>query len=467
MEDTSVSLELTPRLNDADYASFVRILEDDFDLHIQGGITKTLSGYEAFNTIKLEGNLDDIYSRIQNIKALAQDMGLDDSYINALSEQAEKIKSKLDSYQEIYSQYVLYDKILDNNAYEQSFKDINDAYKKYQEAFVSGDKDAVEEAKQDFAEVIQGATDGVTDDSVIDFFTSMYPDLQEEVNGWLFEVHFKAALDDDKDHYENDVKDALGKFTSSDKILSFHANSATPDEQIAAYAKLKEIASDCNLSLDQLIARAEQLGLIQSTTDIDFNNSLRTLSGSHEESYDLAEYTKDFTSAQKKLWLEATHGAENAMQAIAMYEEKLSETDMNALPVSLSTQLIVSQNSLDKFQSSVKSAYDAYSTLLSGNYSSSELLESVQAMNQAAKDMNGSINWEVINDRTRSLETLGNVIDYVAEQYADSILSDAGIDPDSDFGNMLANSIIQSQKAATQLEVLNSQVDSLQGAYNN
>lgn len=234
MEDTSVSLELTPRLNDADYASFVRILEDDFDLHIQGGITKTLSGYEAFNTIKLEGNLDDIYSRIQNIKALAQDMGLDDSYINALSEQAEKIKSKLDSYQEIYSQYVLYDKILDNNAYEQSFKDINDAYKKYQEAFVSGDKDAVEEAKQDFAEVIQGATDGVTDDSVIDFFTSMYPDLQEEVNGWLFEVHFKAALDDDKDHYENDVKDALGKFTSSDKILSFHANSATPDEQIAA-----------------------------------------------------------------------------------------------------------------------------------------------------------------------------------------------------------------------------------------
>ncbi len=59
------------------------------------------------------------------------------------------------------------------------------------------------------------------------------------------------------------------------------------------------------------------------------------------------------------------------------------------------------------------------------------------------------------------------LIDYVVEQYADSILSDVGMDPDSDFGNMLANSIIQSQKAATQLEVLNSQIDSLQGAYNN
>ena len=50
-------------------------------------------------------------------------------------------------------------------------------------------------------------------------------------------------------------------------------------------------------------------------------------------------------------------------------------------PLTLSTQLNNSKESLDKFQSSVKSAADAYSKLLSGNYSSSDLLDSIQTIN--------------------------------------------------------------------------------------
>ncbi len=59
-------------------------------------------------------------------------------------------------------------------------------------------------------------------------------------------------------------------------------------------------------------------------------NSIRQISDDHgisdrDQYSDLAEYTKDFTVAQAELWLEATKDAENATQAIEMYETKLAE----------------------------------------------------------------------------------------------------------------------------------------------
>ena len=131
----------------------------------------------------------------------------------------------------------------------------------------------------------------------------------------------------------------------------------------------------------------------------------------------------------------------------------------------LFNQLTTSQGELDKFKSSVKSAYDAYSTLMSGNYSSSELLDSIQDISKAASDMGGMIDFEFIDSQSNSLKLLGDTIEYVSQKYAESVLSGAGIDVNSEFGQMLANNIIQVQKASTQLEVLNDQIDSLQGAY--
>ena len=76
--------------------------------------------------------------------------------------------------------------------------------------------------------------------------------------------------------------------------------------------------------------------------------------------------------------------------------------------------------------------------------------------------MGGSLNWEYINGQvqTDSLDLLGDAIEHISQKYAESVLSGAGIDIDSKFGQMLANNIIQAQKASTQLEVLDDQIDS-------
>ena len=133
--------------------------------------------------------------------------------------------------------------------------------------------------------------------------------------------------------------------------------------------------------------------------------------------------------------------------------------------IPLFNQLTSSQEALDKFQTSVKSATDAYSTLLSGNYSASELLDSIQAINKAVSDMGGSLDWEFINNQTDSLELLGDAIQHVSQKYAESILSDAGIDVNSEFGQMLANIIQQIYDAEAAFEGMNTQLDNLQSSY--
>lgn len=135
----------------------------------------------------------------------------------------------------------------------------------------------------------------------------------------------------------------------------------------------------------------------------------------------------------------------------------------SAIP--LFNQLTGSEEELDKFQSSVKSATEAYSTLLSGNYTSTELLDSIQAINKAVSDMGGSLDWEFINSQTDSLELLGDAIQHISQKYAESILSGAGIDIDSEFGQMLANIIQQIYDAEATFESMNLQLDNLQSSY--
>lgn len=141
----------------------------------------------------------------------------------------------------------------------------------------------------------------------------------------------------------------------------------------------------------------------------------------------------------------------------------VSAQAQSAIP--LFNQLTSSEEELDKFQSSVKSATEAYSTLLSGNYSSTELLDSIQAINKAVSDMGGSLDWEFINSQTDSLELLGDAIQHISQKYAESILSSAGTDIDSEFGQMLANIIQQIYDAEAAFEAMNSQLDSLQSSY--
>lgn len=265
MENAEVTFHIMPMYGDETYEDFSKKLKKDFGA--------SLTQYERDDAFTLSGDLDDIYKQLLNIQNLAKDMDIDDTFLKDLGDQADEAKGKLEDYQEIYSQHVLYDKISNSDDYEKSFDEINKAYEKYQDAFASGDEKAIEEAKQNYAEIVQGAIEGLDDQSVIDYFNNMYPDLQEIVGGWEFEVKFKAAVDNDKDDFENEVKDAVSQFNTAEDIKNYNPKVAT-EEQKDAYLQLEQYADDYGLTLDQLIDKLVQLGLLQSQAKSDLLNKL-------------------------------------------------------------------------------------------------------------------------------------------------------------------------------------------------
>ena len=188
------------------YASFASIsllqkeLGDRFDSIVKSNNIEAVFDNNG-NITGLRGDIDDVTKALYRMQDAVEDnkSSMNPEYYNRLNEslatQTTEITETANKYRDLYDQYVLYEKVFSNEGYTNSFNKIREEYKKYQEAFASGDDDVIETAKQSFAEIVQSATEGVTDDSVVDFFKQMYPDLQAEVEKWEFHAKILPQFD--------------------------------------------------------------------------------------------------------------------------------------------------------------------------------------------------------------------------------------------------------------------------------
>ncbi len=239
----------------------------------------------------------------------------------------------------------------------------------------------------------------------------------------------------------------------------------------AINARLKEIESaveNYNTSVDDLNKNIVQQQILTSVADMD------TLPETQEEfetfkqsMIDTAVASTKFIGSQEDI-KDSIINVLSTMPEFEKFFEDIkvkSETFSDRIP-DLFSQLTDSKDSINTFTSSVKSAYEAYETLLNPNVSSSDILSSIQSITEAVSAMGGSLNWEFIDGNNNSLELLGNAIESVSEKYANSVLSGMGVDTNSEFGQMLANNIIQAQKAETAINNVTQSIGSLQSAYN-
>lgn len=116
---------------------------------------------QGLTDFTLSGNLNEVYDKLLNIQSLAENMGIDETFLNDLSEQTAKTKEKLDGYNELYSQSVLYDEIYPNEDYKKSFDEIKREHQKFQNIYASGDESAIDDARQSYAETVQNAIAGL------------------------------------------------------------------------------------------------------------------------------------------------------------------------------------------------------------------------------------------------------------------------------------------------------------------
>lgn len=141
------------------------------------------------------GSVEDLYEEILEIQALVGE-DMPDNFLKSLTKNANELKGTLDKYEDIWDNYILNDKIFADENLADSWKEVNDAYTKYQKAVASGDKNAIEEATAGFATSINEVLNNENvDDSVKDYFKDMYPVLYREVEKWEFKTNIIPEFD--------------------------------------------------------------------------------------------------------------------------------------------------------------------------------------------------------------------------------------------------------------------------------
>jgi len=255
VENASTTFSLMAENTDK-YKEFIDKLKELYNAEY------TMTDHGVSN-ITIDGNLDEVYDKLLAIKSLAKSYDID--WTADLTDAINKTKSKLDDYKDIYNQHVLNDIIFGagNDKYANAFKEANDAYEKYNQAVINGNEKAAESAKEEYAQLISGFSSAFANDengqAVIDYFSSMYPELEAIVQSWNFKAKITPVFSDGSDNpnydakTDADLKGIVDKFQISEDLLNFNRDASTDQEMNDAYDKAKQIATDYfDGSLEQL-----------------------------------------------------------------------------------------------------------------------------------------------------------------------------------------------------------------------
>lgn len=243
-----------------------------------GTFTKTRAG---IGEITLSGNADEVYNQILQIKEVMSDIGADfgKSFSNDLDKMASSAKDVSDSYKDMYDQYVLYEEILSDTDYKNTFKKLLDEYQNYQDALTSGSEEGIKNETDTFVKMITDAMSTALsngDNDVAEYFKSMYPELQSEIDSWDFKIKLTPTLNGkDNESFDQALSDSLSEamshFDNAEEILNFNPKANTDESKQKAYDQLSAIATqDFEGDMEALVDTAVKLFYLQTQGQQDF-----------------------------------------------------------------------------------------------------------------------------------------------------------------------------------------------------
>lgn len=227
-------------------------------------ISHSISGNDAsVPIIELNGTANEVYDKLLGIQNLfSSDNPLStDTFREKLTKLANDAKDISSQYEDMYNYYVLYEKIFANRSYTELFNSINTAYKDYQNAFASGNEESIDKAIENFSSILTAATDGLTDESIIDYFNNMYPSLKSAVDQWEFKTKIIP---------EFDTSDFKGK-TQNDILTMLETDGAQDGKEL--FTSILEKAKEYNLitdnsaeSIQKVLDLLVEWGILQGET---------------------------------------------------------------------------------------------------------------------------------------------------------------------------------------------------------
>lgn len=229
-------------------------------------LSKSLSMADTDGTFKLGGSVDELQDKISRIKETIAGYEVSPEFEESLSGISNNIKEIYESDSNIRNQSILFDKILSDditNTYDEAYEKLESLKDIYDEAVLGGDGSSIKSAAGSYAEALSEAMDTAVDNGdydVASYFEKLYPELQQAVGEWRFNIDFETDAGNLKDRVYN-LLETLDGFSAGD-FDQFNVNTAT-DKQIEAFGILKHIAGEYGLSLESLVVLLQQLGLVQ------------------------------------------------------------------------------------------------------------------------------------------------------------------------------------------------------------
>ncbi|MCI9676966.1 MAG: phage tail tape measure protein, partial [Lachnospiraceae bacterium] len=198
--------------------------------------------------LKVSGGLQAVYDDILKIQRIAKDYDAPESFLNSLTKAANKAKETLDSYGEMWDNYILNERIFENENLADSWHKVNEAYSDYHDAIVSGNQEEIERSLANYSDLMSNVlNDSDVDESVKEYFRDMYPALQAEAEKWEFHAKILPEYD----------THALNGMTKADILNMLQTDELQYGEQ--TFNSILNMASDYGIITGDNAEKVQQL----------------------------------------------------------------------------------------------------------------------------------------------------------------------------------------------------------------
>lgn len=299
------------------------------------------SSYAWTSYVELSGTLEEIEQQLIDIQKLAEKTeGLEAKTISEIASEAESVSSSIKGNEEFYKQFVYFERILNNNAYEKYLEDVLTAYKEYEDAYINGDVEAQKAAILEIAKFRQNTYAemlkdddliSVEEQSVLDYVNDLIPQIQDELSAADFQIDIEANTNSMTDR----LTEALSQFEDLEHIQSEFTFFMKRD-QADAWHLLTSYAKKYNLTLQGLVDLLAKLGIIEVDYNFNIPQDLRKevdkvnnrLSMSEEDSQAIDDFFEEMqidTEEEYQLWLDVASGCTRATEAMQKYRDAVAE----------------------------------------------------------------------------------------------------------------------------------------------
>lgn len=261
LPDAPTNLEAMVREMSSEYIEIQKSGNELLDRYISkiNGVESNYTG-DAF---VIKGNQMEVLALLNQISSLSNGYKNIDDFSQALSNATSETSSFVDSNKALYDQYLLYEKIFQDDSLKGFYNNLLDVKNEYDTALSNDDTAGIKESISKYAELYNQISDITTNSDLRYYFENLNADMTNLVG----EFNFDQAVKSNTNNIKKELLDLGHVFSeiSENELRKFNWALYPDDSEIGqAYQKLTDIANEYGISIDTLVNKMIDFEAIQS-----------------------------------------------------------------------------------------------------------------------------------------------------------------------------------------------------------